>query len=415
MFLMAKTFTNLRMLCPAVIGLSLTMCLTGPLLAGDKAVQTPPYGKFPALSDGVAMMGELTDVDPINRRGLLRPGGDLAPDRYNRFLGQPFAMLPYGMVYYHGAPAELKDIPLGTVLHGVFYLPPEDDNSVPRPNPQNKVDEQRAKYFVEHTHAALLEDDASYYQRHGQAWKVDGIETSEGDGRQFLVVTSVGKTAPAGLSGEQKFCIDKSTRVWQGKEFAGLEDIKPGQTVQVNLTWDPNWGYGKFHVLDVWLDQQALEVAAEVQRQTHIRYQHYHWLPGWVDKVTYDATQPNGTGEVYVTLFGGMDPSLYEEIAGSRNAQIAIAEPTLRTWRKDLDSQSGPLLDIQKTENPPLGSSGRQIRVRVRQVLQGYRAGGIVRVGISSFPGGVIPPEERVNGLEDRDRALSGSVSSPKE
>ena len=239
---------------------------------------------------------------------------------------------------------------------------------------------------------------------------MQGLETSETDGRQFLVVTSQGKQAPTGLSGEQKFCIDNSTRVWKGKEFASLADIQPGQTVQVNLTWDPNWGYGKFHLLDIWLDEQALQVAAEAQRQTHIRYQHYHWLPGWVDKVTYDADQPNGTGSVYVTLFGGLDRSLYEEIAHSRNAQIAIAEPTLRTWRRDQDAQGGPLLEVIQLTDPPLGSSNMQLRVQVRQMLVGYRAGGIVRVGISTFPASVNPPEERVNGPEDRNRSLSGSI-----
>src|SRR5688500_17650571 len=134
----------------AVLRISLFVCLAGQLAADEKGA-TPPYGQFPAANTGVAWMGELFAVDAINRRGMLRPGGDLAPDRYNRFLGQPFALLPYGMVYYHGAPAELKDIPLGTVLHGVFHLPPKGDHSVPRPSPKNKVDQQRAKYFVEHT------------------------------------------------------------------------------------------------------------------------------------------------------------------------------------------------------------------------------------------------------------------------
>jgi hypothetical protein len=406
---MTESPANIRILVATVLGLALAVGLAGPPAADEKAA-TPPYGEFPSPGAGVQWTGELIDVDPINRRGLLRPGGDVAPDRYNRFLGQPFALLPYGMVYYHGAPAELKDVPLGTVLHGVFYLPPKGDNSVPRPVPKNKVEQQRAAYFVEHTHAILLEDDVSFYRRHGQAWRVERIETSEKDGRQFLVVTSVGKKAPAGLSGEQPFCIDSSSRVWKGKEFAGLADVQPGQTVQVNLTWDPNWGYGKFHVLDLWLDQKALDVAAEAQRQTHIRHQRYHWLPGWVDKVTYDSDKPNGSGTVDVTLFGGMDPTLYAEVTGSQTALIAIAEPTLRTWRKDQDSQGGPLLEVRKLPNPPPGSSGIQIRVQVRQMLEGFRTGGIVRVGVSTFPAGVIPPEERVNGPDDRVRSLSGSA-----
>jgi hypothetical protein len=115
-----------------------------------------------------------------------------------------------------------------------------------------------------------------------------------------------------------------------------------------------------------------------------------------------------------VTLFGGMDPSLYEEVAGSRTAQIAIAEPTLRTWRKDQDAQGGPLLEVKKLPNPPPGSSGIQLRVQVRHVLEGFRTGGIVRVGVSGFPDGVIPPEERVNGPEDRSPSPSESGPPPK-
>jgi hypothetical protein len=404
----AKGESTTRVPYATLFGALVAVSAVGPLAAACD--RTPPYGEFPAVGDGVEMTGELVDVDPVNRRGLLRPGGDLAPDRYNRFLGQPFALLPYGTVRYHGAPAELKDVPLGTVLHGVFFRPPAGDDSVPRPSPKDKVEEQRAKYFVEHTHAALLEDDVSFYTRHGQAWRVDGVESNADDGRQFLVVTAVGKQAPSGLGGEQSFCVDKSTRVWKGKEFASLDDVRPGQTMQVNLTWDPSWGYGKFHVLDLWLDQQALDVAAEVQRQTHVRHQRHRWLPGWVDGVEYEADQPNGTATVSVTLFGGMDASLYDEVTGSRNAQIAVAEPTLRTWRKDQDSQGGPLLEVRKSPSPPHGSSGIRLRVRVRQVLEGYRKGGIVRVGVSSFPASVLPPEERVNGPADRGRALSGSV-----
>ncbi|HEX5104613.1 MAG TPA: hypothetical protein VFV87_12420 [Pirellulaceae bacterium] len=411
---MPRSLRSIRFLLATAAGLVLAAGLTGPLAAQETGA-APAYGEFPAADGGKRWMGELIDVDPINRRGLIRPGGDLAPDRYNRFLGQPFAMLPYGMIYYHGAPAELKDIPLGTVLHGVLYQPPPGDDSVPRPDPQDKVDAQRAKYFVEHTHALLLEDDVSFYRRRGQAWKVTGIETSEMDGRQFLVVTSVGKEAPGGLHGEQKFCIDKSTRVWQGKEFAGLGEIQAGQAVHVNLTWDPGWGYGKFHVSDVWLDQQAQDVAAEVQRQTHLRYQRYHWPAGWVDRVTYDPSRPNGAGSVYVTLSGGLDPSLDEEIIDAKRAEIAIAEPTLRTWRKDHDAQGGQILEVKRVPDPPLGSSGIQLRVEVPKVPEGFRDGGIVRVGTTSFPAGILPPEERVNGLEDRSRSLSGSVAPSQE
>jgi hypothetical protein len=383
--------------------------------ASDSKAAAPSYGTFPDPAAGVPLTGELLDVDPINRRGMLRPGGDLAPDRYNRFLGQPFAMLPYGMIYYHGAPAELKDVPLGTVLHGMFFAPPPGDDSVPRPTPKDKIDAQRLAYLIPQTHALILEDTVSYLRRHGQAWKISDIETSEADGRRFLVLSSVGKQAPGQLNGEQRFCIDDGTRVWKGKEIAGIADVRPGQTVQVNLTWDPNWGYGKFHVLDLWLDEQALDVAAAAQRQTHLRYQRYHWLPGWIDEVSYDATKPNGAGTVSVTLFGGLDPSLYEEIAGARSAQIGIAEPTLRTWRKDLDAQGGRIVDVKKQADAPLGNSGIQLQIEVHHMLEGFRSGAIVRVGTSGFPAGVLPPEERVHGVQDRTRTLSDLLPQPKD
>ena len=52
-------------------------------------------------------------VDSPNRRGSSVSG--------RRYLfskqAAPFAMLPYGMIRYHGAPAELRDVPIGTVLH----------------------------------------------------------------------------------------------------------------------------------------------------------------------------------------------------------------------------------------------------------------------------------------------------------
>src|SRR5690606_28610161 len=135
------------------------------------------------------------------------------------------------------------------------YLPPEGDNSVPRPVSKDNAERQRNAYFVNQTHALLLEDSVSYFQRHQQAWTVQGTEKNEKSGRQFLVLKSTGKTAPGPVHGEQKFDFDDSTRVWKGKEFASLSDIRPGQTVQVNLAWDPGWGYGKFHVSDIWLDQ----------------------------------------------------------------------------------------------------------------------------------------------------------------
>jgi hypothetical protein len=65
-------------------------------------------------------------VDHANRRGSLRVQ---AAGTYFRNAPHPFALLPYAIVRYHGAPADLRDIPLGTVLHIRAFLPPDPNIS----------------------------------------------------------------------------------------------------------------------------------------------------------------------------------------------------------------------------------------------------------------------------------------------
>ncbi len=115
----------------------------------------PKLGEFPPPGAGVFLAGELISVDHVNRRGALRLIGDTDDGHYHSAPPHRFALLPYGTVRYHGAPAELRDIPIGTVLYGYFLLPPEGDTALP-PAP---------KGFDGHTHAISLEDGFSFYQR----------------------------------------------------------------------------------------------------------------------------------------------------------------------------------------------------------------------------------------------------------
>ena len=82
----------------------------------------PRRGSFPRLEKAHSYRGELVFVDHANRRGSIRVQG---AGTYFRNAPHPFAMLPYGIVRYHGAPADLRDIPLGTVLHVRAFLPPD--------------------------------------------------------------------------------------------------------------------------------------------------------------------------------------------------------------------------------------------------------------------------------------------------
>ena len=84
------------------------------------------------------------------------------------------------MIYYQGAPAELRDIPLGTHLHGTYFLPPKGEEETVKPTvgpPQ---------YGSKYNHAILLEDDFSFFQRRGWSWRIG--EIIHGDGGNPLLL-----------------------------------------------------------------------------------------------------------------------------------------------------------------------------------------------------------------------------------
>lgn len=362
------------------------------VIAGEVDI-VPKPGQFPAADAGVYLAGELVSVDHVNRRGAIRLVGDNNDDRYHAAPSHRFALLPYAQVRFHGAPAELRDIPIGTVLHGMFLLPAEGITNFP------PAEKNPSRYVPSQSQVLTLEDDFSFYERQGQPWKVLAVDLAKGT----LKVSSSGKAAGQGLKGEQSFEVDTSTRVWNGRGLGELKDLVPGQDVQVNLTWAPEWKNGVFHVADVWLDQESRNVSREVQRQIHIRQMKTRWLPGWVEQVEH---QPGGGGIVTVTLFGGMDPTLYDAARAQAKpgggASLAAAEWTLRTFWQEHDSKNGPVLDFKEIPNPPLGSSGLQLRVQFHRLLEGYRPGRIVRFRPNGFPNVKLPPEERINNLDER-------------
>ena len=328
----------------------------------------PMPGGFPPEGAGIHFSGDLVIIDPMNRRGGLRKG-DATSDPRRHY----FAMLPYGTVYYHGAPADLRDIPLGTHMHGRFLLPIKgEEETIPALTEAQLKRNPAGRY----NHAFLLEDDATFYSRQGRSWKILGTEQGGGPApRLKLSVEPIGPEIEGGINKPILFDIDESTRIWQERTLVDLKAIEPGQLVQVNLTWGP---FESLATTDIWLDEESLSAFREIQRQRHLRLIRSRFLPAWVDTVKNSDT---GGGELTVTLFHGMDPLLYEELKQTTRPKICDAELTLRTWAYHAEyAIPAERLEWKKSENPPPGSSGLHLRLKVPQMLDGFRPGRTVRL-----------------------------------
>ena len=348
----------------------------------------PRPGVFPSKGSGIQVHGDLVVSDSVNRRGALREKRS-TPRHY-------FAMLPYGMVWYHGAPADIRDLPPDIHMHGRFLLPIEgEEKTIPLTDKLIK-DHENHRY----NHAILLEDDISFYSRQGRSWKVLGFEQGGGPApRLKLSVEPVGPEIEGGINKAALFDIDDSTRIWQKRQLVSREAIRPGQLVQVNLTWGP---FDSLATTDVWLDENSLEASREIQRNRHLKLIRSRFLPGWVDEVkNYDS----GGGEVTVTFFGGMDSSLYSDIRKSQKVKICNAENTLRTWNYHQEHAShATIIEKKDIKNPPLGSSDLQVKLKVVRMVDGFRPGRIVRVkGPWTYV--LLPWDEHINSEEAYQRS----------
>jgi hypothetical protein len=365
-------------------------CLSSLSVAQEPADDVPDPGQFASVEKGDYLAGELVYIDPVNRRGGIRLHGD-EQGRY--WSGPPhyFALLPYATVWFNGAHAELRDVPLGTHVHGYFVVPPrgEEDTIPPLPEAQKK-------FTIPHNHAITLEDDFSFYQRRGQAWKVISIDVE----KEKLNVEPTGKKTKDGINTPYTFDIDSRTRIWKDRRLSDLTDIKLGTIVQLNLAWAQGWGQREFGVGDIWLDDVSSSFATQMQRRRHLQYERQHWTPGWIDHVeVFDF----GGGIVTLTLFE-VDQELIDDLRRDKNERIAVAvaEKTRRTWIHRSDRKFAKLVEWKDIKDPPTGSSGVQLRLKFVELLSGYQPGGCVRVKAENWKWISVPPEERITSREEQ-------------
>ena len=375
----------------------------------------PQTGKFPPIEKAHAYRGELIFVDHPNRRGSIRVEGT---GKFYRNDPHPFALLPYGMVRYHDAPADLRDVPLGTVMHAHGFLPPDPKtSSVPVLPPDNK-DKDAGQYrgtgiFPAENHILLLEDEPSHCKRNGLVWKLKEVNLNN------LVGTIVASRQPKD-SGEtevepETMTFDAATRIWRGRESIRISDLiaekvwpengkknLSDQPVLLGITWKPAPGDGlsgaftSFHISDIWLDDQSIEHAAYFQTQKNNSFIRTRWMPALVTDVSYGKF---GRATISATLFGGMSESLYSHFRKGEGGQINGTENTLKHTAGHYGpghmASGGKIIRVTKQEGKiPLGSSGVQVHFETGLVIEAIRPGRVVRIRPNSWPKSQIPREE---------------------
>lgn len=342
---------------------------------------------FPDAKAGKPFAGELILVEHVTRRGILRLDRDGTINKYFWDLPHHFQMLPYAAINLHGAPASFEDLPLGTHLHGVFYLGPEGDFQVKPPETgyeAGKMANPDLRSIVsQYSRVLTLEDDFSYHQKRGEGWKITAFGPDKSNltvERVTLANGSAVKDANDGIKPTQVLHLDRGTRLWKGREIAALEDLAVGQIVQINLTWATLYASMKEDGLcrDIWIDAASREAAINQQRQIYIAQQKRLGFPGIILK-TESIPGQGSSGYITVALPAGIDAELMDAIKPKVGLDLWPVEPSLRNWGS---FGSGGVEEVTHIENPPAGHSGVQIKLRFYEMLEGFRAGRTVRMMI---------------------------------
>lgn len=379
----------------------------------DEAPFRPEPGKFPPLEQAHAYRGELVFVDHANRRGSVRVAGE---GKFRMNAPSPFALLPYAMVRYHGAPADLRDIPLGTVLHIRAFLPPDPKTSAVPVLPvdhREKASGYSGKGIAPaENHVMLLEDEPSHCLREGLVWKLKEVEVKEGEG--VLAAVREPEHGAGGEARVETMTFDAATRVWRGRECLRIvhlidEGAWPAEgkrsmesrVVQLGLTWKPtpDGVFTRFHISDLWLDEEAMGNAMIGQTEAHKAFIRARWVPGWIDAVEYGQF---GHATVTATLFGGMDESVYADFQSGITAWMNGVENTLKhteggTAGPTQMAARGKLIEVKRSRDTvPFGSSGIQIRFETDLITEGIRPTRIIRVRPASWPDLHLPREEAI-------------------
>ncbi|MCM8527329.1 MAG: hypothetical protein NE327_12485 [Lentisphaeraceae bacterium] len=331
-------------------------------------------GEFPPEDAAHYLAGELIDVDHVNGVAQIRLDRTDAQRTDDYDAPMEFTLMPYATVKYNGSYAALKDIPLGTHLHGKFFR-------TGKPNTVGWV-HGGAIDFYKHGDASfdqcvLLEDDFTYYQKQKKSWKVLKLDLSK-------------KTVDVQLNGEENskpktFRITDAVRVWKGKSIAELKDLEGQNEILFNFTEATLTGPGR--ILEVWLDKESREIAAKHQKAKHIVYRHKRGLAAQITAVD------NQKKTVTVAILAGYDEELLSPFYSKGHVSAAVANENLRTHHQHIDGAHGNIIDFKKLPSTTY-DTGIRFTFTPNVFLEGFRPKEMLMV----FKWGIyeLPREERL-------------------
>ena len=302
-------------------------------------------GEFPPRGSEHRVGGELVETNFIHRCGQFRAfaTGELVD----------FTLPPFGSVYYLGAEADLRDVPLGT--HCLFYLYQDEKGAF--------------------TKAVAVRDQYSQLAADGVTFRLDEAKLDQG---KLLVTRHKPAQADSELGHEELLLSDK-TRVWKGDQPGKLTDLAAGDELLVNFTDGPS---GSRRCTDIYAGAESQKLAAEAQRKRHAEFLKARGLPAFVDRV--DGKK------LTVTFFGdpadtaallkaeGVVPSQWA--SEHRRIDCVVATPELRTYNPPVDRQGSIVLEYQEAPTDVLGPCGVRFIIQPNLLLEGFRPGRVVRL-----------------------------------
>ena len=214
---MKQTHTRWIILLPSIL-----LLLASNARSKEKPFR-PKVGEFPPVEKAHSYKGELTFVDHAHRRGSIRIDGN---GRFRFAAPSPFALLPYGLVRYRGSPADLREIPLGTVMYAKAFLPPDPKISavpvLPTDNRLKKYGNAGTGVAPAENHISLFEDEPSHCKRLGLVWKLQEVELKENAG---MIIARREAQDGKGKVLSETFSIDATTRLWRGFQKVHVADF----------------------------------------------------------------------------------------------------------------------------------------------------------------------------------------------